>query len=264
MPAQGGEDSARVREAVERLETSEHGKQVLAAALSFWKLRNLPELTTVVEPGPESKTDAVLTRRFDPQTGVESRERSVVVYLRLAQAPEDVVLDLAHELVHATARAAWDPYDPALTAGKYIHSAIEGEGGEVDAVALECKVALDLFPTRAQTSGRCGRYLGVASRQISRDRVKEDFYRVGGWMPELRRTLGAEIRLFPVLRESAPRLFSSTGHAPYPVALYREYTELTRVACENTRRRTSAQARAPASLEGSRPGPDAFLTQRCQ
>ncbi len=243
-------DSDTVRDALERLRGSETGKEVLEQALRFWQLDQLNDLTSVIQAGSESKTDAVLTRRFDPNNGHETRERSVLVYLRLSQAPEDVVLDMAHELVHATARAEWDPYDPLLTPGKYIHAAIEGRGGEVDAVATECHVAFELYPERAQTLSRCSGYLAAGT--LSKEKVREDFYRVGKWMPELKLKLGSEMSLFPVLQGSPPKLYSSTGHAPYPVALFREYSELTRVACENSRRR------APASI------PDAFLTKRCQ
>jgi hypothetical protein len=170
------------------------------------------------------------------------------------------VLDIAHELVHATTRPIWDPYDPKLTPGRYIHATIEGEGGEVEAVVAECQVGLELAHRFGASARRCRSYRGTGSTRINTERVKRDFYRVGKWNAELTKKLGEEMPLFPLLSSRTPKLYSSTGHAPYPVALLQEFEQITRIACENTRKRTAAvkeQGRTPASsaLE--------FLSSRC-
>ena len=117
----------RLETALRILEHLPTGRDLLSRAKKFWNLGRTASLRGVLKFGEASKTDAVLTRHFNPKTGEETRERQVTVYLRERQNLDDLVLDLAHELVHATTRPGWDPYDPRLTAGKYIWAAIEGE-----------------------------------------------------------------------------------------------------------------------------------------
>ena len=244
------------------------GRALLERAQKFWKIPRPEDLKSVLRWGIASKTDAVLTRHFDPATGEERRERQVTVYLRESQGLEDTVLDLAHELVHATSRPSWDPYDPQLTAGKYIWAAIEGEGGEVDAVEAECRVGFELlerYGAASLTSRRCRGYLESRTTELSRELIRKDFYRVGKWSSEIREHLGRERSLFPMLSPDVPRLYSSTGHAPYPVALFREFQEITQIACENSRKRAEASrnglARTPAAAAGN--GISHFITHRC-
>lgn len=242
------------------------GQQILRQAQSFW---NLP-IRNVLRWGKASKTDAVLTRHFDTKTGQETREREVVVYLRKDQRLENLILDLVHELVHATSRPSWDPYDPRLTPGKYIWAAIEGEGGEVDAVAFECRVGFELLDRFGVESGareRCEGYLAKKGphARIDRNLIRRDFYRIGKWGHDLAQQLGTERRLFPLLTSEVPRLFSSTGNAPYPVALLREFEELSQIACNNSRKRfMSERERSPASSNlGAQADVQAFLAGRC-
>jgi hypothetical protein len=242
------------------------GKQLLAKAQRFWGLRKPQDVVQKLKWGSASKTDAVLTRHFNPRTGQESRERQVTIFVRKAQSLDDLVLDIAHELVHATVRPAWDPYDPELTAGRYIWAAIEGEGGEVRAVAFECQVGFEVherFGAAGQASDRCKAYLrgNDNAQALNFDLIRKDFYRVGHWGSELTEKLGAERALFPLLSRETPRLYSSTGNAPYPVALYQEFEEITEIACENSRKRASADpARSPATLQKSAAS---FVAQRC-
>ena len=229
--------------------------------------------------GDASRTDAVLTRHYDSETGQETRERKVTIYLRRGQPMEEMMLDLAHELVHATSRPAWDPYDPKLTAAEYIRVAIEGAGGEVEAVQAECRVSLELFTTRVaggarldaektkSLDSRCTRYGG----SLAMDVIRKDFYRVGRWNTELQSRLGEGARkLLPLLSSEKPSLYSSTGGAPYPVALLEEYRQMTTVACENSRRRAATLAedgdsslRSPASVSEIEQSNRLFLTRRC-
>jgi hypothetical protein len=253
----------RLRDAITILMKTQAGRSLIERGLKAWHLEQPQDLVRVLRWGPASRTDAVLTRHLDPRSGREYREREVTIYLKKGQAMEDLVLDLAHELVHATTRPDWDPYDPSLTPGKYIHATIEGSGGEVDAVVYECQVGIELALKYGTSAKRCRSYLSsdskdATSARIDRKRVRRDFYRVGDWSGSLGQRLGKEKVLFPLLSSQAPKLYSSTGKAPYPVALLVEFEEITRVACENTARRVrAAQGRVPAS-SGSE-----FLAARC-
>jgi hypothetical protein len=246
-------EPARVaREALELLDRVASGKKVLLRAAQFWKENGREGLLRHLAYGPVSRTDAVLTRHYSPETGKEVRERYVTVILKKDQPLADVAMDLAHELTHATTPPTWDPYDPTLTAGKYMHAALEATGGEIDAVFAECEVAVDFKQDLDIRSTRCDRYLVLEGDDnrlaVDRSKIRGDFYRVGRWESFVKGRLGTDTGLFPLLSGKAPELYSATGGAPYPVALMREYEELNRVACENVRKRT--EGRSPASVGG--------------
>jgi len=247
-----------MEQAVEVLSHLPSGKVLLSQAKKFWNLHEDQELLKVLKPSSVSRTDAVLTRKFNSENGSEVREREVVVYIRNHQRLRDIVLDLSHELIHATSRPIWDPYDPKLTAGKYVWAAIEGQGGEVDAVMSECRIERELEKYFGVGGDRCHVYQSLKSKRL-RERVTRDFYRVGSWREEVRAKLGSESVLFPLLTADSPKLYSSTGHAPYPVALYREFEVITQIACENSSKRVSS--RSPASFHGEIAD---FLQSRCK
>lgn len=229
------------------LGTSPTGKETLSSAVQHWGLKDVAELPKFIRWGQVSRTDAILTRRLDSSTGLETRTREVIVYLKRDQDTVSAAMDLAHELTHAVEGPVWDPYDANLSPGRYIVTAIEGRGGEVEALMRECQVALEL-----NVPARCQRYLEAG--QVNRKRVVSDFYRVGDWHGDISRKIGNENRLMPELSGQRPELYSSTGSAPYPVALYREYEDMRATACENTRKRM-AQRRDPAS--------ENFMVRRC-
>jgi hypothetical protein len=246
----------RIYDALTILSHVPSGQALINQGLHFWGFATTAELTQAFKMGQASRTDAVLTRHFNPETGEETRERQVTIYLRAEQALGNLVLDIAHEMVHATARPAWDPYDPELTGAKYIQASIDGVGGEVAAVISECKVALELSSRFGVPAPRCRGYLTAG--KLDDAKIRQDFYRVGKWQKDLVKRLGEEIALLPLLSADAPKLFSSTGNAPYPVALLREFDEITQIACENSRKRELASLN-PAGASGSR-----FLVQRCR
>lgn len=249
----------RLKVAFRALNSIPAGKELVNQVVQQWRLLNSQDLIKSFRWGEASRTDAILTRKFNPKTGMEQRERLVTVYIRRGQSLEDLILDIAHELVHATARPSWDPYDPNLTPGKYIWASIEAEGGEIDAVQAECRVGLQLLNSFGSSVERCRSYLDESGKRIVREKIRRDFYRIGKWDLALREKLGVEQKLFPLMSEQSPRLFSSTGGTPYPVALMREFEELTEVACENSKRRTELD-REPASPVSN----DArFLLARC-
>lgn len=234
----GEEEYEQVRQVLGLLAQVPSGVLLLDRAKKHWAVQNALELIPKFRWARISKTDAVITRYFNPKTGKERKERKVTVFLKKDQKSEDLVLDLVHELVHATARAGWDPYDPDLTAVRYIQEAIEGEGGEADALLQECQVGLELGVLIKKTAERCFPYQ-KNSGALDRDRILTDFYRIGSWHDELLHGLGAEIKKFPLITSESPLLYSSTAQLPYPVALLREYDQMSEVACKNSKRRLS-------------------------
>ncbi len=251
--------SARTaKDAIELLAKTPTGKKILTRAMTFWNESSQMGILKHLAYGPVSRTDAVLTRHYNPENGEEIRERYVTVILKRDQPLMDVAMDLGHELIHATVPPTWDPYDPSLTPGKYMFAALEANGGEIDAVFAECEIAADFKRDLDIQTNRCDRYLTLASpdNRLAVDRIKiqTDFYRVGKWEGFVRTRLGKERTTFPLLSHKTPELYSATGGAPYPVSLMREYEELNRVACENVRKRGGA-ARAPATEK---------LGDRCQ
>ncbi len=248
-------------DAIEILSSSAHGKKLIQQALKFWQLERAKDLLGVFHWSSYSKTDAVLTRHFNPDTGEEIREREVSIYLREAQSMDDLVIDMAHELVHATTRPSWDPYDPKLTPGLYIQTAIEGTGGEIEAIWLECQVGYELNVKKGISAERCKKYLlqNKSEALFSKEKIQKDFYRVGNWYRELNLTLGEEKKMFKDLSSDSPRLYSSTGHAPYPVALFKEYEEMTRTACVNSKKRLQTYQQRGLAQEG-----DSFHQQTLQ
>jgi hypothetical protein len=269
LAAPDGPKVDRLATAVEILSRVPTGRELLSRAQGFWGYPRPELVRQALRLGAASRTDAVLTRRFDPATGQETRAREVTVYLRSEQSLEDLVLDLSHELVHATSRPGWDPYDPELTAGRYIEAAIDGEGGEVAAVASECQVSFEVmsrYGAAGASSQRCRQYLSRG--KIDRERIRREFYRTGRWEAELRKKLGSEHKRLPLLNADSPTLFSSTGNAPYPMALYREFEEITRIACENSRKRATERSRKPAQVSAQSgsvraASAAAFICARC-
>jgi hypothetical protein len=253
---------ARIHQAIDILLRVPTGRALIATAQKVWKVSNPHDLTRVLKPGTTSRTDAVLTRHYNPDTGLETREREVTVYVRQEQSLDSIVLDMAHEMVHATSRPAWDPYDPELTAIHYIKNAIEGLGGEVQAVQTECQVGLELSKQYGLSMRRCKAYLNQAG-EVDPEKIRSDFYRAGKWKSNLAESLGSDIKLLPLLSDETPRLYSSTGNAPYPAALLQEFQTLTEIACANSRKRAeSAKGRSIASLDQN--SASEFLERRCQ
>lgn len=217
-------------------------------------------LLSALRWGESSRTDTTLTRQYNPLTGKEERFRKLVIYLKKEQPLLELALDLAHELVHATSKPIYDPYDPTLTPAKYIQLAIEGLGGEVDAVYTECEIGMQLSKVLGVKLERCKRYLntGPLPGDIDRTKILRGFYRVGNWRTSLETELGKEIALLPSLSSDRAVLFSSTGHAPYPVALFQEYEEITQAACENSIKRRASIVSSSAAASGSSTWSGAF------
>lgn len=244
-----------------RLEQSSRGKVAIERALKFWEVKKPSQLKPFIVLSDVSKTDAVISRSLDPKTQNEIKKREVRVLLRSDLAEEDLLLDLAHELAHAVEPPQWDPYDPELSPARYMAQSLEGAGGEIEAVYQECVVARELKLSNEKL--RCDRYLKEnyknGSQQVSLVQISQDFYRVGEHYSEVLDALGSSAAEFKYLSSDDPVLISSTGQAPYPVALLAEYQELTETACANSRNRLkSISGRSIASSQAAR-----LIARRC-
>ena len=191
-----------------------------------------------------SHTDAVISRKYNLKTEKESTTREVVIHLRQHAKLESVVLDLVHELVHAVKGGGIDPYDPELTADQYIQQTLEGAGGEVEAVWTECRF-MQSMKWGSDVDPRCDRY----QKELTKTAIRNDFYKVGSHKAFLERHTRV-----PVSGET-PLFISSTGDAPYPLALFEEYQELTKQACRNAERRIASSREGKSKI---------LIRKRCQ
>lgn len=210
--------------------------------------------------GDVSRTDAVLLRHYDPSSGLEERTRKVTIYLNRSLPLKELIVDLAHELRHAVSTPAWDPYSPDLSAVAYIKNALEGEGGEVQALTTECRVAIELHSQYGISNQRCLEYIND-SGEIDPLRIKTEFYKAGRWAREISSKIPEVKKHFPSLSDEDPTLYSSTGRSPYPYALLLEYELITKTACANTLRRLEKVGETdPSQWEDSI---KRFINQRC-
>jgi len=252
---------------IEGLYHTEFGKKIIYDAQAYWKLKTKSEIAKHLRWDRVSRTDSVVTRHFDSKTGKEEVERKVTVILNKKQPDYEIILDLAHELTHAIYQPGWDPYDPDLTAGKYIYHAIEGNGGEVLALKNECHVYSELFISGYIKSEikRCKRYFMENKSKLNEKKVLLDFYHVGEWKEDLLLLLGKEEENFPLLTDQEPLLYSSTGLSPYPVALYYEFEQMNQSACSNALKRLAnlKDEKRTAKLSEKKESTLYFIEKRC-
>jgi len=210
----------------------------------------------ILEESHQSRTDATVVRSWNPQTRQETLHREIKILIDTTLPLQEFVLDLAHELTHATTSTPLNPYDPQLTASSYVARSIEGPGGEVDALDQECQVALELQDQfDISLPKRCRRYhqdhnipapevTKVLPSKQRRQKMIADFYRVGPDYAQLLKDLPGT-----PLSQATPVLISSTGGSNYPRSLFQEYQELTDLACANTRKRVQNKRATPQDFE---------------
>ncbi len=248
--ALAGEEEA-LRPAFAILAGTGTGAKILDRA----RLRKVP-----VVLGDVSKTEMVATRTGEGLNQQISTRTKVLV----ANGKEPVfqALDLAHELVHATA-ARPNPFDPKLDPASYVRSGIEGQGGEAVAIRTECQVGRELV----QGARRLGlkeetvRLIQARCSSVWKASVEpaawiESFYHLGrhhGDFVDWLRQLG-----LPGLQghgwsrkvaAKSPLFSSAVTHKPYPLALLEEYVEITKKVCG--RRPASVPRRSVGSSAGS-------------
>ncbi len=231
---------------VNLLKTVPEGLDVLRRAE-----RKDPLFAERIKLGEASFTESTFSRTYSLIDGKQqiSLRHEVTLNRRLSLA--NAVVDLAHELVHFTEKGMLDPYRPGFELSQFIRNGIEGEGGELRALAVECKVAWSLeraylgFPQHRL----CERYREPGNA-FGASMAKRDYYALGAWFERSGARLQREI---PEISANATVFTSSYAAKPYPVALAEEFAMTRRAACENNQRKyrliasQSASGRQPAS-----------------
>jgi len=210
-----------------------------------------PLFAEQIKLGEASFTESTFSRSYSLIDGKEQISLHHEVTLNRELILADAVVDLAHELVHFTEKGMLDPYLPGFELSQFIRNGIEGEGGELKALSVECKVAWSLekkykgFPQH----NLCEKYRS-AGNAFRREEARRDYYALGSWFG----------RAWPGLKEVIPELSShatvftsSYAGKPYPIALAEEFAMTRKAACVNNRRKyrliaaQSASGRQPAS-----------------
>ena len=224
------------------------GRAVLKAAE-----KKDPDFLSRLKLGSASYTESTFSRTYSLIDGKEQIGLRHEITLNQGLALSDAVVDLAHELVHFTEKGMLDPYRPGFELSQFIRNGIEGDGGELSALAVECQVAWALeakfenFPRHAL----CERYR-QSGNVFHRAAARRDYYATGTWY----RRSSDELRsAIPELSERKVVFTSSYAGKPYPLALAEEFGMTRRTACLNNRRKfrliasQSESGRRPASAE---------------
>ncbi len=233
----GSDQGGHGLEPAERLlEATASGRQVLDAA----REGRIPW-----GQGQVSRTEVTATRTI--HEGIETVHYETRVIIAGSKGPVFQALDLAHELVHAL-RPKENPFHPTLRAGDYVVRGIEGEGGEAEAIAYECKVAREwienpkspLIPEeeRGLVRARCGM---VWKAMADGEKWKRSFYYLGqhyrDFLERLTRLDPGPVELKwwkDHIDPKTPVFTSAMAQKPYPLALLEEYLELTRKICSRS------------------------------
>jgi hypothetical protein len=255
-------EEMNVSRLVELLERSETGNKLIKLAARKARTQGLT-LLDVIKAGESSLTDTTLIRKFHPETpeNVVFESRSMV-YINRHLPWKDGILDLAHELTHFVYRENFNPYTLNFSLEDFVHSTIEGKGGEVDAFVTECRVMKELFTRDVQGDSNCSQ-IQTEDGKLSELRAAEFFYHVGSFYPQVSKILRDRgiASNFPALKDDKIKFVSSAYGLPYPLAAIQEYQSVLAKVCENDRRRLTymQQGRAPASVEKFR----SDVEQRC-
>lgn len=224
------------------------GEAVLEAAQ-----RKDPAILRRIKLGRASYTESTFSRTYSLIDGKEQIVLKHEITLSTRLPLSDAVVDLAHELVHFTEKGMLDPYRPGFELEQFVRNGIEGDGGELAALAVECKVAWALerakdgFPRHRL----CQRYRRKGDG-FAREMARRDYYAMGTWFREAEKELRSAVS---ELNDGEVVFTSSYAGKPYPLALAEEFEATRTTACLNNRRKyrlIAAQTgsdRVPASVE---------------
>ncbi len=238
------------------LSRSETGEKLLRLA-KYKAAQNGETLSDVIKIGNGSLTDTTLVRKFSPNSPehVVFESRSVV-YINRSLGWDDALLDLSHELTHYVYRSSFNPYSASFNAKDFVKSTIEGDGGEVQAFLMECRVLRELFSTQVQGRSHCQKISDDDGRLSSAKAVKL-FYDVGDYFEKFGsqlkdRGLAGE---FEHMKGEKINFISSAYGVPYPMAALMEYDLVVAKVCENDKKRLAymqqGPKRGPASVDSS-------------
>ncbi|MGZ3655684.1 MAG: hypothetical protein ACXVCS_09015 [Bdellovibrionota bacterium] len=235
-----------VAQLVKILRAVPEGSTVLDAAY-----KKDPNFAAKIKTGNASFTESTFSRTYSLLDGKEQITLHHEVTINSSLILADAVVDLAHELVHFTEKGMLDPYKTGFELRHFIRNGIEGEGGELAALAVECRVAWALedayegFPQHHL----CERYRGP-DNAFHREAARLEYYALGSWYSKA----GPDLKpVIPEVSKHASVVTSSYAGKPYPVALSEEYAMTRRAACLNNQRKyrliaaQSAPGRQPAS-----------------
>jgi hypothetical protein len=246
--------SDNIRYLISILKKSTTGKQLLLKAKE--RANNHGKiLEDIFEQGSGSLTDTTLLRRFSASNPLNvAYETKSKVYLNKDLSFKNAILDMSHELTHFIFRVAFNPYTKNFSLKQFIHSTVQGRGGEVEAFMMECKVYRELFPRGFRANYNCQKIVD-SSGNISKARAVKHFYRVGNYFDTFISNLSNKGVLkseLPYIDDSSPSFISSAYGLPYPIAAYQEYVSVLSKACKNDKKRMhyvkKKQKRYPASM----------------
>lgn len=238
---------------IQTLKRSETGKRLLVDA-SLKAANSGETLYDILKPGQSSLTDTTLIRKFSQtapdQIVYETRSK---VFINRDLSVFDALLDMAHELTHFTHRETFNPYTYKMSAKDFIASTIEGDGGEVDAFLMECRVLYELFPKLIASKNNCRKIQDPDSGYFSKQLTIREFYKIGSFASEFE----SELKKFSIATEEtkvekeAVSFISSAYGSPYPLAAIKEYKMVMGRVCENDKKRFAYMqagiSRSPAS-----------------
>lgn len=239
----------------QQLAKSKTGKDLIFRANQKAKDRGLT-LYDIVEKGHGSLTDTTLIRKFDKSDVTQiNYEVNSKVYINKDLGQHDAILDLAHELTHFVFRTQFNPYVKNFSLSDFVKSTIEGQGGEVQAFMMECKVEQELFGAmKKSTRYNCEKIKDNTTGELSFNIAKKRFYQVGQYYESFTSLLEKYqlAKQFPDLSSDKESFISSAYGIPYPVAAFEEYISVLSKACENDKRRLALlkkeKGRSPASI----------------
>ncbi len=236
------------------LNRSKWAKKLISDA-SVKASRDGKKLVDIFQMGQNSLTDTTVIRSFtvDRPYDIEYKTKSRIV-LNYELNTLDAALDAAHELVHYTYRDSFNPYTNKLNLPGFVHSTIEGKGGEADAYVMECRVLHELFSKNVGERYHCKEILDRNGR-LSRAQAVKKFYQIGNYhdfFEDKMAHLGIDRGLFPMINDDTPIFISSAYSVPYPIAAYQEYQIVSERVCKNQKKQLAYMAesvkRVPASV----------------
>ncbi len=229
-----GENKVGITSLVKILEKSKVGLEIVKAARE-----KTDDLYSIIKPGRVSLIDTSLLRNYSSEDILDVTYKNVSkITINRDLTVVDAVLDLAHELVHFIKRGPFNPYENNFSFKDFLISTIEGEGGEVDAYILECKIVLELFKNLKNLKNKC--QFVFKDGVVNRKKLVKLFYRLGGYykqfIDEIKR-YNLSIDQFPHISSKEPYFISSAYGRPYPVATIYEYNSILYNSCINDSRR---------------------------
>jgi hypothetical protein len=236
-----------IPELVPILRSVPQGREVLDKALA-----KDPAVLKKIKIGQSSYTESTYARTYSLLDGKEKIELLHEITLNRKLPLSDAVVDLAHELVHFTEKEMLDPYKPGFELGQFVRMGIEGQGGELQALERECKVAWALQQEFAHFPSHrlCAPYR-LPGDGFNREQARRDYYALGSWYPRASKDL---LQAAPLVSRKGVIFTSSYARKPYPIALAEEFASTKEAACANNRKKyrlISSQAeegRLPASV----------------